>query len=128
LDEFKTGKVPVLIATDVAARGLDVPDVEYVINFTFPLTVEDYVHRIGRTGRAGKTGVAHTLFTINEKKLAGSLCNVLRQANQPVPEALAKFGPSACKRPSHPVFGSHFKADDGPMPAAKKITFNYDEE
>jgi ATP-dependent RNA helicase DBP3 len=47
----------------VAARGLDVPDVEVVINYTFPLTAEDYVHRIGRTGRAGKKGVAHTFFT-----------------------------------------------------------------
>lgn len=51
------------IATDVAARGLDIPDVEVVINYSFPLTTEDYVHRIGRTGRAGKKGVAHTFFT-----------------------------------------------------------------
>ncbi len=48
--------MPLLIATDVAARGLDIPDVEFVINYSFPLTTEDYVHRIGRTGRAGKTG------------------------------------------------------------------------
>ena len=53
---FKDGSVPLLIATDVAARGLDIADVELVINYSFPLTVEDYVHRIGRTGRAGKTG------------------------------------------------------------------------
>lgn len=50
LNDFKTGKVGVLIATDVAARGLDIPNVGTVINYTFPLTVEDYVHRIGRTG------------------------------------------------------------------------------
>jgi hypothetical protein len=56
-----------MIATDVAARGLDIPDVEFVINYSFPLTVEDYVHRIGRTGRAGKTGTAHTFFTIADK-------------------------------------------------------------
>ena len=64
---FKKGTTPLLIATDVAARGLDIPDVEYVINVTFPLTIEDYVHRIGRTGRAGKTGVAHTFFTPENK-------------------------------------------------------------
>jgi hypothetical protein len=56
-----------MIATDVAARGLDIPNVEFVINYSFPLTVEDYVHRIGRTGRAGKTGTAHTFFTIADK-------------------------------------------------------------
>ncbi len=56
VEQFKSGQVPLLIATDVAARGLDIPDVEVVINYSFPLTTEDYVHRIGRTGRAGKTG------------------------------------------------------------------------
>jgi ATP-dependent RNA helicase DBP3 len=55
LEQFKDGSKPLLVATDVAARGLDIPNVEYVINYTFPLTIEDYVHRIGRTGRAGKT-------------------------------------------------------------------------
>ena len=56
MEDFKAGTQPLLIATDVAARGLDVPDVSVVINFSFPLTTEDYVHRIGRTGRAGKSG------------------------------------------------------------------------
>ena len=55
------------VATDVAARGLDIPDVEVVINYSFPLTTEDYVHRIGRTGRAGRKGVAHTFFTQQNK-------------------------------------------------------------
>ena len=50
------------MATDVAARGLDIPDVELVVNYSFPLTIEDYVHRVGRTGRAGKSGAAHTFF------------------------------------------------------------------
>jgi len=51
LNNFKNGSCPLLIATDVAARGLDIPNVEYVLNYTFPLTIEDYIHRIGRTGR-----------------------------------------------------------------------------
>jgi len=92
LDSFKSGKCPLLVATDVAARGLDVPNVEYVINYTFPLTVEEYVHRIGRTGRAGKTGIAHTLFTQFDKSHSGELIQVLKEAKQDVPEDLMKFG------------------------------------
>lgn len=72
LEAFKKGSVPILVATDVAARGLDIPAVKLVINVTFPLTVEDYVHRIGRTGRAGKEGLAITLFTEHDKGLSGS--------------------------------------------------------
>lgn len=60
LDDFKAGKARVLFATDVAARGLDIPKVSHVINFDVPQTYDDYVHRIGRTGRAGKTGTALT--------------------------------------------------------------------
>ncbi|KAK1076420.1 RNA-dependent ATPase, partial [Friedmanniomyces endolithicus] len=82
LDAFKVGTVPILVATDVAARGLDIPAVKLVINVTFPLTVEDYVHRIGRTGRAGQDGKAVTMFTDAEKHLAGGLINVLKAANQ----------------------------------------------
>ncbi len=63
LGEFKRGKVAVLVATDVAARGLDIPDVSHVINFDTPQQYDDYVHRIGRTGRAGKTGHALTFIT-----------------------------------------------------------------
>jgi ATP-dependent RNA helicase RhlE len=60
LEAFKKDRVRVLVATDVAARGLDIPDVSHVINFDQPATYEDYVHRIGRTGRAGKAGQALT--------------------------------------------------------------------
>jgi ATP-dependent RNA helicase DBP3 len=63
VEQFKSGEMPLLIATDVAARGLDIPDVEAVINYSFPLTTEDYVHRIGRTGRAGKTGSFYRIRT-----------------------------------------------------------------
>ena len=119
---FKSGKTPILVATDVAARGLDIPGVEYVINYTFPLTTEDYVHRIGRTGRAGATGVAHTLFTVHDKSRAGELANVLREAGETVPESLSKFGTHVKKKESK-LYGAHFKDID--MSAkATKITFD----
>ncbi|KAI5210005.1 DEAD-domain-containing protein [Aureobasidium subglaciale] len=122
LDAFKAGKVPLLVATDVAARGLDIPAVKVVINVTFPLTVEDYVHRIGRTGRAGQDGRAITFFTDHEKGLAGGLINVLKGANQPVPENLMKFG-TTVKKKAHDAYGAFYR-DPGEMKAATKVTFD----
>jgi len=89
LAEFRDGKNPIMIATDVAARGLDVKDIKYVINYDFPGSLEQYVHRIGRTGRAGALGTAHTFFTPNNYKLAHELIGILTEANQPVPPQLA---------------------------------------
>ncbi|XP_021765537.1 DEAD-box ATP-dependent RNA helicase 5-like [Chenopodium quinoa] len=119
---FKSGTCPLLIATDVAARGLDIPDVEVVINYSFPLTTEDYVHRIGRTGRAGKKGVAHTFFTKENKGLAGELVNVLREANQHIPPDLVKFGTHVKKKESK-LYGAHFREITADAPKATKITF-----
>lgn len=65
LKQFKEGKIKVLVATDVAARGLDIPSVSHVINFDTPQTYEDYVHRIGRTGRAGAAGMALTFIEVH---------------------------------------------------------------
>ncbi|KAF2173812.1 hypothetical protein M409DRAFT_35272 [Zasmidium cellare ATCC 36951] len=122
LEAFKNGEVPCLVATDVAARGLDIPAVKVVINVTFPLTVEDYVHRIGRTGRAGQDGRAITFFTQNEKGLAGALINVLKKADQPVPEELMKFG-TTVKKKGHDAYGAFFK-DTSDAKTATKITFD----
>ena len=66
LDRFKSGEVLILVASDVAARGLDVPGVSHVVNYDVPHHAEDYVHRIGRTGRAGRTGIAYTIATDDE--------------------------------------------------------------
>ncbi|KAG6165970.1 RNA-dependent ATPase [Claviceps purpurea] len=122
LEAFKTGQTPVLVATDVAARGLDIPEVKLVINVTFPLTIEDYVHRIGRTGRAGKTGAAHTFFTVQDKPHSGSLINILKGANQPVPDELLKFG-TTVKKKTHDMYGAFFKDVDMSQKATK-ITFD----
>lgn len=127
VEQFKEGSIPLLIATDVAARGLDIPDVEVVINFSFPLTVEDYVHRIGRTGRAGKSGMAHTFFQpLADKGLSGALINVLREAGQQVPEELLKCG-TTVKKKEHKLYGSHFKEVDINKKATK-MTFDSDDE
>jgi len=126
LAEFKDGSCPILVATDVAARGLDIPDVEAVINYTFPLTIEDYVHRIGRTGRAGKNGISYTFFQPGDKSHAGELQQVMRQAGQNVPEELLKFG-STIKKKEHKLYGN-FGPKDGPMKKAIKITFDSDDE
>jgi superfamily II DNA/RNA helicase len=69
LDAFKTGDVDLIVCSDVAARGLDIPDVSHVFNFDVPHHAEDYVHRIGRTGRAGKTGTALSIVTRADRKL-----------------------------------------------------------
>lgn len=119
---FKSGAKPLLIATDVAARGLDIKGVEYVINYTFPLTTEDYVHRIGRTGRAGQTGLAHTFFTLHDKGRAGELANVLREAGAEVPKELTNFGTHVKKKESK-LYGAHFKDVDMSVKATK-ITFD----
>jgi ATP-dependent RNA helicase DBP3 len=108
MDRFRQGIVPLLIATDVAARGLDIPDVEYVINYTFPLTIEDYVHRIGRTARAGSKGIAHSFFTKLDKSHSGELAAVLLKAGQTVPESLSKFG-LHIKRKKHHIYGDFYR-------------------
>ncbi|KAF4596442.1 ATP-dependent RNA helicase dbp2 [Pleurotus pulmonarius] len=95
LSEFKAGRSPILIATDVASRGLDVKDVGYVINYDFPNNCEDYIHRIGRTGRAGMTGTSYTYFTTDNAKSARELVGILREAKAVIPpqlEEMTMFG------------------------------------
>eukprot|EP00126_Sphaerothecum_destruens_P004820 Sdes_comp18400_c0_seq1m8236 len=126
-NNFKNGSEPLLIATDVAARGLDIPDVEYVINYTFPLTIEDYIHRIGRTGRGGKKGVSHTFFTLFDKAHSGELVNVLREANIEPPQELMKFG-THVKRKEHKLYGFHCGSatlgEATELPKAKHMKFD----
>ena len=89
IDLFKRGVKDVLVATDVASKGLDFADIQHVINFDMPKEIEDYVHRIGRTGRCGKTGVATTFINrdCNESILL-DLKHLLREAKQKIPPVL----------------------------------------
>ncbi|CAH2043733.1 unnamed protein product [Thlaspi arvense] len=100
LSEFKSGRSPIMTATDVAARGLDVKDIKCVVNYDFPTSLEDYIHRIGRTGRAGAKGMAFTFFTHDNAKFARELIKILQEAGQVVPPTL-----SALVRSSGSGFG-----------------------
>jgi ATP-dependent RNA helicase RhlE len=99
LEDFKTGRVRVLVATDIAARGLDIAHMPLVVNFDLPLVAEDYVHRVGRTGRAGQSGRAVSLVSASE---AGLLRQIQRVAGAPLErvEAQAIDGASAAPRRS----------------------------
>lgn len=99
LGDAKTGRVHVLVATDVAARGLDVSTIRQVINFDMPTNMEDYIHRIGRTGRAGNKGEAHTFLDVEkDTPHVNKLCQVLRDHEQPVPPDLQQLADSLRKR------------------------------
>ena len=79
LDAFKRGEVDVLVATDVAARGLDIADLPAVFNFDVPFNAEDYVHRIGRTGRAGASGLAVTLVARDDMRNVGDIEKLIKK-------------------------------------------------
>merc|ERR1712232_821995 len=86
LREFKSCQAPLLVATDVAARGLDVDNIKMVVNFDFPNDLETYVHRIGRTGRAGKKGLAVSFFVAQKNgRMARDLISILNKTNQYIP-------------------------------------------
>jgi superfamily II DNA/RNA helicase len=82
LDRFKSGDITIIVASDVAARGLDIPGVSHVVNYDVPHHAEDYVHRIGRTGRAGKTGIAYTLMTEAEGENLAQVEKLIHQKIQ----------------------------------------------
>ncbi|KGO47576.1 Helicase, C-terminal [Penicillium expansum] len=91
IQEFKAGIFPILVATSVAARGLDVKQLKLVVNYDAPNHLEDYVHRAGRTGRAGNTGTAVTFVTEEQDRYALDIAKALRQSGQEVPEPLQKL-------------------------------------
>ena len=91
IHNFKAGVVPVMIATSVAARGLDVKQLKLVVNYDAPNHLEDYVHRAGRTGRAGNTGTAVTFLTPDQERYSLDIAKALRQSEQEVPEDVQKL-------------------------------------
>merc|ERR1712086_698067 len=88
---FRDASFGVLVATDIAARGLDVEGVTHVINFSIGLSIDSYTHRIGRCGRAGRKGTAVTFVTDGDERHVPALVKLLRQARQPVPPGLIEM-------------------------------------
>lgn len=140
---FKKKEIPILVATDVAARGLDIPSIKNVINYDVARDITTHTHRVGRTGRAGEKGVAYTLMTPSDQNFAGDLVRNLEIANQLVPEELlelamknpwfkkSRFRSGKGKKGSsgvreRPGFGSSEKNSGsmscGPMGSAKSLS------
>ena len=88
LEMFRNGRCPILVATAVAARGLDIPNVTHVVNYDLPTDIDDYVHRIGRTGRAGNTGLSTAFFNRGNRGVVRDLLELLKEAHQEVPAFL----------------------------------------
>ncbi|PIK73308.1 hypothetical protein CS379_09135 [Methylobacterium frigidaeris] len=113
LDAFRSGEVPLLVASDVAARGLDIPAVSHVFNFDVPHHAEDYVHRIGRTGRAGRSGAAFTLVGRGDEK---SLAAIEALIGQPIAWAegdLASLPDEEAAEPERRGRGGRGRRDEG---------------
>lgn len=96
LNNYKTDRCNILVATDVASRGLDIKNISVVINYDIPNTIEDYIHRIGRTGRAGKKGKSILFFSYDyympqKLKFAKELIKLLNKTNQTVPPQLKEI-------------------------------------
>ena len=91
LRSFRKQQIQILVATDVAARGLDIPNVLWVIQYDLPSTIDDYVHRIGRTGRCGNTGTAISFVNHNNNNVIRQLHDLLDESKQEIPSWFAQM-------------------------------------
>uniref|UniRef100_A0AAR2J9H2 RNA helicase n=1 Tax=Pygocentrus nattereri TaxID=42514 RepID=A0AAR2J9H2_PYGNA len=139
LGDFRSGQCPVLVATSVAARGLDIEHVQHVVNFDMPSSIDEYVHRIGRTGRCGNTGRAVSFFNPeSDTPLARSLVKVLAGAQQEVPSWLEEIAFSAHGTTGFNPYGKVFASTDTrkggsfqkepPQPAVQNTSAAADDE
>lgn len=117
LEGFRDGSVPILVASDVAARGLDIPDVTHVFNFDVPSHSEDYVHRIGRTGRAGRSGKAFTIATPSDEKYVAAIESLLQK---PLPRGEAPEGFDDAPRPDRKRRGHDEAEGDKPRRSRRR--------
>jgi ATP-dependent RNA helicase RhlE len=119
LEAFKRGEVDVMVATDVAARGLDIADLPVVFNFDVPFNAEDYVHRIGRTGRAGASGLAVTLVSRDDLRLVGDIEKLIKKKIDVEPFELDDEQPARFERPHRRV--REFEAVERVAPRAAPV-------
>jgi superfamily II DNA/RNA helicase len=117
LDAFKSGAIEALVATDVAARGLDIPDMPCVINHELPYSAEDFIHRIGRTGRAGSTGDAIALVDASEKRLLDDIEKLMKRKLdiKPLPEGAPSQSRTPSNRPASSRVGSASSSSAAPV-------------
>jgi len=120
LEQFKNNKLTLLVASDVAARGLDIPAVSHVFNFDAPTHAEDYVHRIGRTGRAGRSGVAVTLVAPSDAKHIDAITKLIQRDIPYVADEKAATA-SEEERESKPARGRRTKPESKEKPAPKAV-------
>jgi superfamily II DNA/RNA helicase len=125
LDKFRQGEAKLLVASDVAARGLDIPDVSHVFNFDVPHHADDYVHRIGRTGRAGKSGVAITIVSPADRKSLAAIEKLIGQSitwggDAPGPEDVAADSKGPARKPRHGR-GGRREPRQSEQPKAEKV-------
>jgi ATP-dependent RNA helicase DDX3X len=125
LNAFKEGKVNILVATDVAARGLDISNVRHVINFDLPHDIDDYVHRIGRTGRAGHDGFATAFFNDKNSNIASDLVTLLEETGQVVENWLLEMGRRYSTRGGSNYGGKRGRGGRGNAPQARNNNVNY---
>lgn len=91
IDRFKSGKIPILLATDVVGRGIDFPNVSFIVNYDTPKNIDDYIHRIGRTGRCGNKGKSYSFINDNSKPIINDLYNLLTKQDIAVPNFIKKM-------------------------------------
>ncbi|XP_061092292.1 putative ATP-dependent RNA helicase an3 isoform X5 [Conger conger] len=127
LHQFRSGRCPILVATAVAARGLDISNVKHVINFDLPSDIEEYVHRIGRTGRVGNLGLATSFFNDKNSNITKDLLDILVEAKQEVPswlESLAyEHQHKSCNRGRSKRFSGGFGARDYRQTSSSNSSF-----
>ena len=119
LADFKSGKVQVLVATDIAARGLDIDQLPHVVNFELPNTAEDYVHRIGRTGRAGNEGEAMSLVCVDELKLLKDIERLIKRNISKV--VINNFEPDPTIKPEPIIKGRSKQHQTARKPVGKQF-------